>query len=305
MKRGIPAVVLLLAMACALRGAYSYYYSQNFASINGAVWTQNGSLAVAGGALWGNGSLISTLNVPDGTSEYEVATTLSLPAGSSVTSDIYLRATSNAWLASPTPQGTGYVVRTAAHAQGLWGACGATITVYKLIFNGVWVTTTQLFSAPAGCISRVRAVYRNGIWLYANDQFIGFIGDTSIASGKAGVGIADGIGGGMASVSLGGIDRVAPGGVTPSSIQTSSSQYRIDMRWQAAADDANGTGVAYYEIARNGAVIGRVTATEFTDATVSPGTTYNYQILTHDFHGNISTTPFSAASAPAGVTPDA
>jgi hypothetical protein len=63
-------------------GAYSYYYTDPLTSINPANWTQNGVLSARSGGLTSSdpsgGSLISNLAVPDGTSDYEVKTTLAL-----------------------------------------------------------------------------------------------------------------------------------------------------------------------------------------------------------------------------------
>jgi acid phosphatase type 7 len=67
---------------------------------------------------------------------------------------------------------------------------------------------------------------------------------------------------------------------------------RVDLNWNAAIDDVGVTG---YEIYRDGALLGTTAATSYVDATVSPGTTYSYQVRALDAAGNRSA--FSDASA--------
>ncbi len=65
-------------------GAYQYYYTDTLTSVNLTYWWQNGSLTASSGGLTAltanGGSLISKVAVPDGSSEYEVKTTLTLTA---------------------------------------------------------------------------------------------------------------------------------------------------------------------------------------------------------------------------------
>jgi hypothetical protein len=96
-------------LACpALFGAYAYYYTDSLTSINTSNWTQNGTLTAGSGGLTSSnsngGSLVSKVAVPDGTSNYEVKTTLTLTqsGGTYVT---YLRASSNA-MSGPAAAGT-------------------------------------------------------------------------------------------------------------------------------------------------------------------------------------------------------
>ena len=100
-------LALFAAAALPVLGQYTYYYSDAFSSLNTNNWTANGSVSVGGGLFTSSsaGSLISKIAVPDGTSSYEVKTTLSIPAsgGSYVA---YLRATSNALLTSTGATGT-------------------------------------------------------------------------------------------------------------------------------------------------------------------------------------------------------
>ena len=87
----------LAAVCSALYGTYTYYYTDTLTSINTTNWKQNGILTAGTGGLTSSdsngGSLVSKVAVPDGSSNYEVNTTLTLTqsGGTYVT---YLRASS-------------------------------------------------------------------------------------------------------------------------------------------------------------------------------------------------------------------
>jgi chitodextrinase len=87
-----------------------------------------------------------------------------------------------------------------------------------------------------------------------------------------------------------------PGGVTSSS-QTASS---ITLAWKASTDPAYASSALSYHVARAGAgVVGKVTGTPaYTDAGLSPGTTYSYTINASDPASNTSGTskPFQATT---------
>lgn len=65
----------------------------------------------------------------------------------------------------------------------------------------------------------------------------------------------------------------------------------VDLTWDAATDN---TAVTGYKVLRDGAALGDVTATNYTDSTVEAGRTYSYAVKAFDAAGNVS-----AASAPA------
>jgi fibronectin type 3 domain-containing protein len=77
---------------------------------------------------------------------------------------------------------------------------------------------------------------------------------------------------------------------------TGTTTTSVPLSW---APNAVGDGVTGYDIFRNGTSIGTTagTGTTFTDATVSPGTTYQYTVEAVDGAGNVS-----PASAPEPVT---
>jgi hypothetical protein len=74
-SRSIAALAgAALFLAAVLAGAYNYYYSDTFTTLNGSAWSVVGSVTPTANGLTapGDGQLYSLLAVPDGTSEYEV-----------------------------------------------------------------------------------------------------------------------------------------------------------------------------------------------------------------------------------------
>jgi len=97
MKRRLLA--LLLTPPGCLLASYTYYYTDSLTSINTTNWYQNGSLTATSGGLTAptinGGALISKLAVPDGSANYEIKSTLTLPVSGGTYVQL-LRATSNA-----------------------------------------------------------------------------------------------------------------------------------------------------------------------------------------------------------------
>jgi chitodextrinase len=82
--------------------------------------------------------------------------------------------------------------------------------------------------------------------------------------------------------------------------QTASS---ISLGWSASTDNAGGSGVAGYEVLRNGTVVGSPTTTSFTDAGLAASTTFSYAVRARDNAGNRSA--LSAAISVATLAPSA
>ncbi|MFL5838888.1 MAG: fibronectin type III domain-containing protein, partial [Thermoleophilaceae bacterium] len=81
-------------------------------------------------------------------------------------------------------------------------------------------------------------------------------------------------------------DVTAP--TAPTSVQaTSASGLQVDLSWAASSDDV---GIAAYDIYRNGALVASPTGTSTTwsDTTVSPQSSYFYQVRARDGAGNTS-----------------
>ncbi|MBN6149574.1 chitinase [Xanthomonas sp. AmX2] len=82
-------------------------------------------------------------------------------------------------------------------------------------------------------------------------------------------------------------DTTAPSVPTglASATQTSSS---VTLSWNAASDNAGGSGIAGYRVYRNGALVGSPTATAYTDSALAADTSYSYQVAARDNAGNAS-----------------
>ncbi|MEO8669685.1 MAG: glycosyl hydrolase family 18 protein [Tahibacter sp.] len=84
-----------------------------------------------------------------------------------------------------------------------------------------------------------------------------------------------------------------PAGLT-SSAHTSSS---VTLSWGASSDNSGGSGVAGYDVYRDGSLFASTTATSATDSGRNPNTTYSYRVRARDNAGNAS-----AQSAALSVT---
>jgi chitodextrinase len=93
-----------------------------------------------------------------------------------------------------------------------------------------------------------------------------------------------------------GIPPSAPSGLTASAVSTT----RIDLSWNASTDNVGVTG---YEIFRNGTLLATWGIFEaYSDKTVSPSTTYQYQVRARDQAGNRSEFSNTAtATTPSGT----
>jgi hypothetical protein len=120
-----PALaVLALAAAIPASAAYTYYYTDSLTTSLPANWYQNGTVQFGSSGFStissnaGDGTLISKVAVPDGTSEYEVKATLTNPGTYFGEFLFYLDATPNAeayglagnyYVVSYAPQSGGYI----------------------------------------------------------------------------------------------------------------------------------------------------------------------------------------------------
>ncbi|GAA5078043.1 glycosyl hydrolase family 18 protein [Lysobacter panacisoli] len=95
-----------------------------------------------------------------------------------------------------------------------------------------------------------------------------------------------------------------PTDTTPPSIPTglgatALSSSSIALSWNASTDNAGGTGVAGYDVYRNGSLIASPTTTSYTNNGLAANTTYSYTVRARD---NASPANASAQSAPASAT---
>ena len=256
---------------------YQYYYSDTLSSINTNNWYYNGTLSpgASGITTAGAGSLISKVSSPTG-NDYEVKMTLALTAtGGYYVS--YLRASSNAMTSSTSPTGTFYATQLAQPTFAANGACSATLQQIKLSTGYVATLTSTAIACHNGMT--VRSLIRGNLWMvYVDDKFIVYTADSDLSAGAGGVGVDYApAGNSITRVDLGPLDTTPPNPVVQSSIAAYAQPNRIDLQWQGATDNPNGSGVAYYAWSRNGTWIGDTRqATYYSDGAVSPGTTYNY-----------------------------
>ena len=74
----------------------------------------------------------------------------------------------------------------------------------------------------------------------------------------------------------------------------------INLAWGASQDNSGGSGLAGYDIFRNGAQIGSSTVASYADSSLISGSTYSYQVRAFDVTGNKS----ALSNAVTVVTPD-
>jgi glucose/arabinose dehydrogenase len=100
-------------------------------------------------------------------------------------------------------------------------------------------------------------------------------------------------------------DTEAPS--TPAGLTATANGTTVTLAWQPATDNV---GVAGYDVLRDGAKVGSVTGTAFTDSGLAARTTYRYAVAARDAQGNVSpatgavpvTTGASCGSPVCGVT---
>jgi chitinase len=89
-----------------------------------------------------------------------------------------------------------------------------------------------------------------------------------------------------------------PAGLTAPSVTSSS----VNLSWNASSDNAGGSGVAGYDIYRNGGLAGSSSSTGYTDSGLSAATAYTYRVRARDNAGNASaqSAQISATTSPGG-----
>jgi YD repeat-containing protein len=297
---------VIFAAACsALLGTYPYYFTDTLSSINTSNWTENGTLTAGSGGLTSSnsngGSLISKVAVPDGTSNYEVKTTLTLTqsGGTYVT---YLRASSNA-LSGPAVAGTAYAFEV-QNPTFSGSACTATLAMYKIV--SAVVTSLGSTGIPCQNGMTIRAIYTargNQIMLYVNNVPVFGTVDSSITSGQPGIGVRGApAGNSIAEVQLGGIYAGVPSMPPTNEIGVSAFANRIEIQWPGASEASIGPGISRYQIWRNGVYVGYVNGEAFSDTGLTAGTPYRYLIWAIDYDLNPSSqTPIAVTTPPTGA----
>ena len=97
--------------------------------------------------------------------------------------------------------------------------------------------------------------------------------------------------------------------ITPPSTPTGLTGYAVDQNWVnlswSGSTDTGGSGLAGYEIYRDGSLLGTSITNSYADHTVAEGTQYTYQVKAYDGAGNRSglSSPFSITT-PNGLYAD-
>ena len=304
--RFLSAVTTIAASCAVLFATYTYtpYFTDSLTSINNSNWTSNGSLTAGSGGLTSSatngGSLISKVAVPDGTSDYEVDTTLTLTqsGGTYVT---YLRATPTA-LSGPGATGTTYSFEV-QNPTFSGSACSATLVAYRIVSG----SATSLASTGIPCSNGmvIRCVYSantNQIGVFVNNGLYFWTEDSTITSGQPGIGVRSApSSNSISQVSLFPIYTGTPVMPPVDEIGVSAFANKVEMQWPDASD-GTGPGVAGYNISRNSVWMGAwYLGEQLEDPTVSYGTPYTYTIQAFDFHLNDASVSVSLTTPPSGA----
>jgi hypothetical protein len=288
---------VLAACGCVPAGAYSPYYTDTFETHWTYYWKLNGQGTFGTKGFCSRyydegGTLVSLHAVWDGSSDYEVTMKFNPSVGKSA---ILLRASQDAQYGR-TLEGTYYSVEY--HQQSSWMQIGR----YQ---GGVsTVLTGRSVALAAAGVHTLRAyIYGTEINGYIDGQWMLFANDAAIGQGKPGVATTSNHAGGcIAEVSLWPIDRTAPAAVSRSGVGTTAYPGRVEMQWAAPPDDPGGVNRMWYTIHRDGAWLTNVMDPIFTDETVAPSSTYNYEIYALDGHGNQALpVSFTVETPPAGT----
>jgi len=86
---------------------------------------------------------------------------------------------------------------------------------------------------------------------------------------------------------------------TPTGLSaTANSSSQVSITWTASSGPS---GVAGYEIFRNGVQVGTTAATSYTDTGLAPSTTYNYAVAAYDSLGDVSPQSTTASATTAAL----
>jgi len=288
------AIWSLLALAATPAWAeYQYYVNDSLQSINPTAWSSSGQVSASSAGLAASaaegGSLISRIPIPDGTSEAEVALTISLKASGGVYT-AFLQASSDA--------------RTGISAAGSYLAfemqnpqfdaenkyCQANFVLLQSVAGKVSVLAAFPHSCRDGM--RMRMAVHGGVVLIWPDQPAAMefhIAATATAAGQPGLG-AYGVpsGNAISLVQLGAIERTPPSAVDSSKLAASVFRTRVELKWAAASDSADGIGLAGYWVYRDGLYLGRTSNTYLNDETVKPGENHSYTVQSLNGHFNFA-----------------
>lgn len=90
------------------------------------------------------------------------------------------------------------------------------------------------------------------------------------------------------TVNPSGGNDITPPSVPQGLASPSQTASTVSLTWNASTDNAGGSGVAGYDVYRNGALVGSTSATSYTDTGLAASTSYSYTVRARDNAGNAS-----------------
>jgi chitodextrinase len=264
-------------------------------------WTAStDNVAVTGYRLYRNGVLLATLG--------NVITYQSTGLSASTSYSYTVQAFDGAGNASA--QSAAVIVTTPAVADVV-----APSTPAGLVATAVSASRINLsWSASTDNVAVTGyRVFRNGALLISLGNVTAYQ-DSLLAAGTTYVytvravdaaGNISGLSAAVSATTSAALDTTPP--TTPTGLTANAvSPSRVDLDWAASADNI---AVTDYRVYRNGALIANVTTTALQDLSLSPSTTYSYNVDARDESGNVSglsaTAVVTTLSAPDTVAPAA
>jgi hypothetical protein len=244
--------VALAACAVPAFAGYTYDYANLLNPYNSSQWAFNGTGSASTGMFTSSNTTTGAAiiftggSLPSPSNGYEVRTTLTLTSsgGNYFT---YLHATNPSGLGS----GAFYDIEI-ANPTFSGSSCSATLNIFKQSGPG---SISNVYSAGIPCHNGmvVRAVIlsTNVVAVYIDNFFYtswGWGDSSPITSGAPGVGVAGApSGNGISTIDIGHQDTVAPNPINSSAIGATAFPNHVDFQFPGTTDDANGTGIAYYQ----------------------------------------------------------
>jgi RHS repeat-associated protein len=294
----------LLALAASpVWASYQYYLTDSLASIDTAKWSTAGAVSPSATGLAApnsnGGSLLSQVPIPDGSSEAEVAITVTL-AGSGGVYTEFLQSSPGA-RTGPASAGSYLAFEMQNPQFDSNKYCSANFLVLQSVQGAVSLVAAFQHSCRSGMVMRM-AVHGDTVLVWPDQaQAMEFHLD-GLGAGQPGIGsYSTPAGNSISQVRLGAIDRQPPAAVDALKLVASVFRKHVDLQWPAAADDANGSGVAGYWLYRDGLYLARTSSTQFIDETVNPGESHTYAVYTIDQHFNLAPAASLAVSVPVPV----
>jgi chitinase len=170
-----------------------------------------------------------------------------------------------------------------APAAGASFSAGATITVSANASDSDGTVTKVEFFNGASSLGVATSTPYSIAW---NNVPAGSYTLKAVATDNAG------LTGSSATVSIT-VNPAGGGDTTPPSVpaglaSTGQTASTISLSWTASTDNPGGSGMAGYDVYRNGAMVGSTVAASYTDSGLAASTRYSYAVRARDNAGNAS-----------------